>query len=200
VSVIVKGKNLRKPYTVRFQVDGRQHEMSFATAKEAKDFKIKVDHDTRAKVFVDDRAGRERFADAAAAWVERSATTPGTKITRGSVLSAHVLPAIGDRSLGSLANDREAVVTLLTVTMGYLSYSRRKAARTIITGVMDEAVIAGKILAHRLGRIELVNHGTKKDLSDFVFPEHGQLTPMAAGLEGVGADYLADARVRAEDL
>ena len=72
------------------------------------------------------------------------------------------------------------MVTLLTVTMGYLSYSRRKAARTIITGVMDEAVIAGKIPAHRLGRIELVNQGPEGPV-DFVFPEHGQLTRWLPG-------------------
>lgn len=50
MSGIVKGKNPRKPHTVRFWVDGRQRERSFATANEAKDYKIKVDHDTRAKM------------------------------------------------------------------------------------------------------------------------------------------------------
>ena len=35
MSVIVKGKNPNKPHTVRFWVDGRQRERSFATAKEA---------------------------------------------------------------------------------------------------------------------------------------------------------------------
>jgi hypothetical protein len=107
-------------------VDGRQRERSFATANEAKDYKIKVDHDTRAKIFVDDRAGREKFADAASAWIDRSANSAGTKTIYRSVLSAHVLPAIGDRSLASLANDREAVAQLLTVTTAHLSYSRRK--------------------------------------------------------------------------
>lgn len=186
MSVIVKGKNPRKPHTVRFWVDGRQRERSFATAREARDFQIKTDHDTRAKIFVDDRAGREKFADAASAWIDRSANSAGTKNTYRSVLSAHVLPAIGSRSLANLANDREAVAQLLTVTMAHLSYSRRKSARLIITGVMAEAVTAGKIAAHRLGGIDLANHGTKKDLSDFVFPVHGQLARMAAGLNGLG--------------
>jgi hypothetical protein len=30
--------------------------------------------------------------------------------------------------------------------------------------VIDEAVAAGKIAAHRLGGIDLANYGTKKDL------------------------------------
>jgi hypothetical protein len=59
MSVIIKGKNPRKPHTVRYWVDGRQRERSFATAREAQDFKIKTDHDTRAQIFVDDKLGRE---------------------------------------------------------------------------------------------------------------------------------------------
>ena len=56
MSVIVRGKNPNKPYTVRFWVDGKQRERSFRTRKEADDFKIKTDHDVRAQIFVDDRA------------------------------------------------------------------------------------------------------------------------------------------------
>jgi hypothetical protein len=59
--VIIRGKNTRKPHTVRYWADGRQRERSFATAAEARDFKIKTDHDVRASLFVDDRAGREPF-------------------------------------------------------------------------------------------------------------------------------------------
>lgn len=59
MSVIIKGKNPRKPHTVRYWADGRQRERSFATAREATDFKIKTDHDTRAQIFVDDKLGRE---------------------------------------------------------------------------------------------------------------------------------------------
>jgi hypothetical protein len=59
-------------------------------------------------------------------------------------------------------------------------------ARLIILGVLDEAVIAGKIPGHRIKGIELTNGGSKKDLSDFVFPAHGQLTELAAGLGSRG--------------
>ena len=61
MSVIIRGKNPRKPHTVRYWVDGRQRERSFATAREAQDFKIKTDHDTRAQIFIDDKLGREDF-------------------------------------------------------------------------------------------------------------------------------------------
>ena len=186
MSVIVKGKNPNKPHTVRFWVDGRQRERSFATAKEAKDFQIKTDHDTRAQIFVDDRAGRQRFSEAAAVWLDRKAITEGTKAGYRSILNAHINPVIGDRSLASVANDRDTVQDLLTQAMAHLSYSRRKVARQIIADVLDEAVIAGRISSHRIKGIELVNGGRKKDLSDFVFPEHSQLTQLAAGLGSRG--------------
>ena len=57
MSVIVRGKNPNRPYTVRFWVDGKQRERSVRTRKEADDFKIKTDHDVRAQIFVDDRTG-----------------------------------------------------------------------------------------------------------------------------------------------
>ena len=70
--------------------------------------------------------------------------------------------------------------------MAHLSYSRRKVARQIITDVLDDAVIAGRISSHRIKGIELVNGGRKKDLSDFVFPAHNQLTQLADGLGSRG--------------
>jgi len=116
MSVIVRGKNSNKPYTVRFWADGKQRERSFRTRKEADDFKIKTDHDVRAQIFVDDRAGRQKFSDAATAWLNRKAIAEGTKRGYRSILDAHVNPAIGDRTVAFAANDREAVQDLLTVT------------------------------------------------------------------------------------
>ena len=79
MSVIVRGKNPNKPYTVRFWVDGRQRERSFRTRKEADDFKIKTDHDVRAQIFVDDRAGRQWFVDAATAWLDPQGHSRGNQ-------------------------------------------------------------------------------------------------------------------------
>jgi len=65
---------------------------------------------------VDDRAGRQKFSDAATAWLNRKAIAEGTKRGYRSILDAHVNPAIGDRTVAFAANDREAVQDLLTVT------------------------------------------------------------------------------------
>ncbi len=104
----------------------------------------------RAQIFVDDQAGRQRFSDAATAWLDRKAIAEGAKGNYRSILDAHVNPAIGDRTLAYIANDPDTVQDLLTQTMAHLSYSRRKVARQIITDVLDEAVIAGRISSHRI--------------------------------------------------
>jgi hypothetical protein len=49
MSVIIKGKNVNKPFTVRFWIDGKQKERSFSTRKEASGFKIKTGHDAWAQ-------------------------------------------------------------------------------------------------------------------------------------------------------
>ena len=82
-----------------------------------------------------------------------------------------------------MANDRDGVLDLLTVTMKELSISVRRNARMIITGTCDEAVKAGKIREHRLADIELADNGTKHDRTDFVFPAHAQVKFVADGDE-----------------
>lgn len=185
MSVIVKGKNLNKPYTVRFWVDGKQRERSFATRKEASDFKIKADHDIRAQIFVDDKLGRQLFSEAAEGWLSHLVKSDGTKRTYGSVLHAWVIPAFGNKTISQVSNSRDEVIHFLTVTMKDLSISRRTIARYILTGVMDEAVRSGKLTGHRLAGIELENTG-RKNREDFVFPSHSQLTGMADDLGELG--------------
>jgi integrase len=186
VSVIIKGKNARKPHTVRYWVDGRQRERSFATVKEARDFKIKTDHDVRAQIFVDDKLGRQNFGEAAQAWLGALPRSEQTKLAYASVLNAYVKPALGAKTISQVAGDREAVTRLLTMTMASLSHTRRSKALYIVTSVLDEAVKSGKIPAHRIGGIELADSGRPAERNDFVFPTHGQLTELAVGLNGHG--------------
>jgi integrase len=186
VSVIIKGKNPRKPHTVRYWADGRQRERSFATAKEARDFQIKTDHDVRAQIFVDDKLGRQNFGEAARNWLNGLAKSEQTKLVYGNVLKVHIMPAFGGRTIAQVAGDREAVSALLKVTMADLSHTRRSKARYIITSVLEEAVKSGKIASHKIAGIELEDGGGRSDHSDFVFPSHPQLAQLAAGLNGHG--------------
>ncbi len=78
---------------------------------------------------------------------------------------------------------RDDVLDLLTVRLGEGSNSRRKIARALITGVLDEAVHAGKITMHRCDGIVLPDNGSNGDHEDFVFPSHTQLAALAGGIK-----------------
>jgi integrase len=179
MSVIIKGKNPRKPHTVRYWADGRQRERSFATAQEARDFKIKTDHDTRAQIFIDDKLGREDFGAAVDAWIDRHAVTDSTKNGYRMTARTWVKPAFAGRTIAQVAGDRDRVADLLAKEMAHLSVTRRRQARTIITGTLDEAVKAGKLTRHSLSDIEIKDTGRATERGDFVFPAHQQVREVA---------------------
>jgi hypothetical protein len=82
-----------------------------------------------------------------------------------------------------LRQARDDVIDLLTIRLGEGSNSRRKIARALITGVLDEAVTAGKITIHRCGGIALPDSGGSGNHDDFVYVSHAQLLMLANGSE-----------------
>jgi integrase len=175
---LIKGKNPRKPYTVRYWADGRQREKSFATQRDARDFLVKTEHDIRAQVFVDPRQGNERFRDAAERWVSRLTGAENTKEIYRRILRNHINPVIGDRPLRAVAADRAGIQDLLLVTLpAKLSASQVRTAYQVIRAVVNDAVKAGKLPSSRLAGITLPAVPSRPD---FVFPDHGQLEKLAA--------------------
>ncbi len=133
-------------------------------------------------MFIDPKLGSTRFAEECVKWISRHPGTDATKEAYRNILHAHVEPVLGDRTLAGVAQARDDVLDLLTVRLGAGSNSRRKIARALITGVLDEGVRAGKITMHRCGGIVLPDNGTAGDHGDFVFPSHGQLLALAGGI------------------
>jgi len=181
MATIIRGKNPLKPHTVRYQDQGRQRERSFATAKEARDFRIKFEHDSRESIFVDPRAGSIPFTEAVSAWIDRHPGADGTKKGYRSILAAHITPAFAGRNLAQVAQDREAVQTFLLVTMPASGRPTGMVhAKAIITGTVEEAARAGRIPAsHRLSDITITAAG--KQAGEFIHATHAQLTAIAAG-------------------
>jgi integrase len=182
VSVILKGKNPNRPHTVRYWVDGKQREKSFATAKEAKDFKIKTDHDVRAQIFTDPRLGQEDFCAAAELWLSRQPINERTRRNYRGTYNQWVKPAFKGRRVTQVAGDRDGVEDLLTVRMAALTIGPRTRARRIIVGTIEAAVKAQKITRHSLADIELYDGGPKNGRRDFVFPTHAQTEVLAQSI------------------
>jgi len=140
--------------------------------------RVKIAHDKRARVFIDPKLGSARFGDECEKWISRHAGTELTKEAYKGILRSHVGPVLGDRTLAAVAQFRDDVIDLLTIRLGEGSNSRRKIARALITGVLDEAVRAGKITMHRCGGITLPDNGGNGNHDDFVFPTHGTTVPV----------------------
>ena len=183
-------------WTLRYWANDRQREVSFADQvdgtgrtrfgsgrKLAQDAQLKMVHDKRAQVFVDPKLGTARFGAECEKWISRHPGREGTRKQYRSVLAAHVSPVLGHRTLASVGQARDDLIDMLTVRMGGLSKSRRELARGLVTGVLDEAVRAGKIPSHRCAGIAVADNRDGVDRSAFVFPSHAQLVLLAEGID-----------------
>ena len=182
MSSIVKGRSKGKPYSVRYRdASGSSRERAFATVSEARAFRTDTDHAARYGNPVDTRAGRAAFGPLAEAWIAAAPVGPRTRATYASAYRAHAAPVLGRRTLAQAAADRDTVTELLNVTMHDLSIAMRTRVRLIITAVLDEAVSAGKIAAHRCGGIALNGSGQDREVTprEFTYPSQAQTAAIA---------------------
>lgn len=136
------------------------------------------------------KLGGVRFGDECQKWITRHPGVDRTRESCRTCLRAQVEPVLGDRTLGWVAQARDQVTGLLTVRMARLSNGYRAMARALITGTLDEAVLAGKIPSHRCGKIPLADNSAFTGADDFVFPSHAQLTAVARGVRQPLAVWL----------
>ena len=175
----------------------RQREQSFGDdLREAEDFALKVEHDKRAHVFVDPKAGQVLFRDAAETWLDQHLGADSSIATYRSVLRAHIDPAIGGKPIGAIR--REDIKALIAgMHRKGLSASRIGCAHLVISAVLAEAVRDKKLAESPCTGIQLPGVVTA---ADFILPAHAQVEAVAVGLPpGLGRHRVADARLRAAD-
>jgi integrase len=170
-------------WVVRYRTTGgrssRQREQSFGDdLREAEDFALKVEHDKRTHVFVDPKAGRELFRDAAGTWLDQHLGADSSIATYRSVLRAHIDPAIGGKPIGAIR--REDIKTLIAAMHRKgLSSSRIGCAHLVVSAVFAEAVRDKKLAESPCTGIQLPGVVTT---ADFILPAHAQIEAIAAGL------------------
>ena len=171
------------PWVVRYRTTGgrssRQREQSFGNdLREAEDFALKVEHDKRAHVFVDPKAGRVLFRDAAGTWLNQHLGTDSSIATYRSVLRAHIDPEIGGKPIGAIR--REDIKTLIAAMHRKgLSASRIGCAHLVISAVLAEAMRDKRLAESPCTGIQLPGVVTA---TDFILPAHAQVEAVAAGL------------------
>ena len=170
-------------WVVRYRTTGgrssHQREQSFGSdLREAEDFALKVEHDKRAHVFVDPKAGRVLFRDAAGTWLDQHLGADSSIATYRSVLRAHINPAIGGKPIGAIR--REDIKALIAgMHRKGLSASRIGCAHLVISAVLAEAVRDKKLAESPCTGIQLPGVVTA---ADFILPAHAQVEAVAAGL------------------
>ena len=170
-------------WVVRYRTTGgrssRQHEQSFGTdLRGAEDFALKVEHDKRAHVFVDPKAGRVLFSDAAGTWLDQHLGADSSIATYRSVLRAHIDPAFGGKPIGTIR--REDIKALIAAMHRKgLSASRIGCAHLVVSAVLAEAVRDKKLAESPCTGIQLPGVVTA---ADFILPAHAQVEAVADGL------------------
>ncbi len=170
-------------WVVRYRTTGgrssRQHEQSFADdRREAEDFALKVEHDKRAHVFVDPKAGQVLFRNAASTWLDQHLGADSSIATYRSVLRAHIDPALGGKPIGAIR--REDIKALIAgMHRKGLSASRIGCAYLVISAVLAEAVRDKKLPESPCTGIQLPGVVVS---ADFILPAHTQIEGTAAGL------------------
>ncbi len=170
-------------WVVRYRTAGgrssRQRERSFGgDLREAEDFALKVEHDKRARTFVDPRAGQALFRDEAGIWLSQHLGADSSIATYRSVLRAHIDPAIGGKPINAIR--REDIKSLIAdMHRKALSASRIGCAHLVISAVLAEAVRDKKLAESPCTGIQLPGVVTA---ADFILPVHAQIEAVAAGL------------------
>lgn len=182
---IIKGKNPKKPYTVRYWYEGHQRERSFKTWREANEFLVKFEHDRREHTFVDPRLAAEKFGHAAERWVSRLTGAESSKQAYRRVLRNHLNPEIGDRPISQVARDRAAMQDLLLVRLPGRGLSRASVqlGYAVIGAVINDAVKGGRLASSRIGGLTLPAQDQR---AEFVFATYKQLDTMSTKLTDHG--------------
>ncbi len=182
-------KTCPHPWLVRYRTTGgrasRQREQSFGPdLREAKNFALKVEHDKRAHVFIDPKAGQALFKTEAETWLDRHLGADSSIAAYRSVLRSHVYPAIDGKPIAAIR--REDIKALIAgMRRKNLSASRIGCAYLVINAVLGEAVRDKKLAESPSTGIALPGVVTQKD---FILPTHVQMQALAAGLP---ADWAA---------
>jgi integrase len=200
----------RLRYRVRYRDPaGRERAKSFARKVDAERFLRHVEADLVRGQWVDPEHGRMTVGELAERWFATTAALkPKTREDYRSLLDNHVLPAFGERPVGSI--DTLTVRGWLAgLVSGGLSASRAKHAYYVLFAVLEAAIQAGAVLRNpaagvrvprsRRREMQFLSAAEVERLAEAITPPYGLLVRFAA-YTGLRAGELAALRVKRLDL
>lgn len=97
---------------------GKSRERAFDRKRDAEAFLAEIEHTKRAGTYVDHHAGRQTFGEYARAWMAMQVWRPSTAAQVKTNMDRHVLPALENRPLASIApSEMQALVKALAATL-----------------------------------------------------------------------------------
>jgi len=188
---------------------GHERAKSFERKVDAERFLTSVKHSMYSDAYVDPRAGRITFAEYSERWRARQPHRPTTARTIERHLRVHVLPALGDRPVGSIrTSDVQEWATGLCAQNG-LAPSTARAVFENVRAVF-RAAVTDRLITHSPcvgvalptvtpNRVEPMPHAQVRALVAAMHPRYRALVTLAAG-SGLRAGELFGLQVRHVDL
>lgn len=191
IHVRLTGRGERR-YDVRLRdPSGRVYTKSFRTRREAEVFEAS-ERTARARgTWLDPRRAEQRLRDAAEDWLDSNpAKRPSSRARDESALRVHILPAIGDRPIGSLTpSDIQRCVSGWSVSLAPRSVRRiyQTLAAILNASVLDERIGRSPCRGIRLPTIDPVDRPVLSSedlaaLSEVLGPRYGTMVYLGAVL------------------
>jgi len=169
-------------WTVRYSVNSRQREQSFANLTEAQTLQLTLStgKQTQGAMFTDPKAGNALFLPLCGEFINgmARASENSKKAYRSNFANPEVTKLLAGKSAAEAARMRSGVQTMLNKTLGHLSDDYRGNVRRIIVGTLDECVRNGIRYLHlcwqasRDGRkLEPLKHRQAGDFRDIPVPD-----------------------------
>ncbi len=133
-------RHRRTVYEVRLRNPaGQEYSRTFTTRKAAEAYEVEQRAQRARGTWVDPRRADVLFSEVARAWLEGSPSKRGSGLARDeSIVRNHLLPAIGERKLGSLTpRDIQAMVTAWSPTAAPRTVRRQYG---VLTAILNHAV------------------------------------------------------------
>lgn len=189
--------------------NGRQRARNFARKTDATRFAAAVETDKVRGDWLDPRLGKVTFAEWADEWLgQLSHLKPKTRLDYEVTLRRHVLPVLGDASVGSI--DRPTMKRFTSdLTAGGAGPDVVRLAAQVARHVLAVAVDAGALKANPASSLRLVRQRKSEmlfltpeqveDLAQIIAPPYGTLVRFAA-YTGLRAGEIGALRVKRIDF
>jgi hypothetical protein len=192
-------------WTVRYSVNSRQREQSFAGLAEAQAFQLRLSAGKQADgaLFTDPKAGNAVFLPLCDQFIGKMGKAGETskRSYRSNFRNPEVTRLLQGKSVIQVAVMDEEVAHLLNVTLGRYSDDYRGNIRRIITGTLDSCVRKGVISRHTLSGIELGDQLISAEEYEarnrpLVFVPDEAVRVLADGISGIFPDQAGRYRMR----